>query len=629
MDDYGGASPAPYGGGRGGTIKLVCDICGAAEEYNPDDAEDGFFSCRQCSAVHTSTQATAADPEDFQNIGNMSFHRVSQSAKPRTPAPYKTPFHAPHAPAAPAFNGFDEPSEPRDFVSGDEAWRDPEELADRVRWRYVQGLQVILQRQLEVLVERYRVGALVCGVAGTVWVRWVATSKVFDEMWARKVFAEDEAAQRLKYSARRGEPIPQEVKLEPEDEVLLPKDRRRVEFIFQRSLRMMLPVYSTLSVCFLACHIAREAILPTDIYRWAMEGKLPYMAAFTEVDKLLGSSLKHCPLNPRQLFRPIRVIGTWQLEAAAGSVAEKIGLQLPSVNFYAIAQRYLNELSLPTERILPHACRIYEWVMPAELWLSSNPARPPTRVCVMAILIVSLRVLYNINGQGIWEEICEAGRNAGGSDPDANLPPSMKSNGNNSEEFGTRELLRTLADAYDKIDVAHDYSKDLHSYLKYCKDVVFPGIACSVEEEHLIEIFQDMYKGREGENPKERMEEMRTRNGANKRDRDGTFVDARCFSSSSGIQRIKSEMEDRGFCYMPPRKGIRSGGYLHYRRKTITGSLVCVGHADYYMLIRVFAKLAEVDVRIMHTSVLKLERRLAWIEQRIGKSLDALQNLPS
>jgi hypothetical protein len=33
------------------------------------------------------------------------------------------------------------------------------------------------------------------------------------------------------------------------------------------------------------------------------------------------------------------------------------------------------------------------------------------------------------------------------------------------------------------------------------------------------------------------------------------------------------------------------------------------------MLIRSFAKLAEVDIRIMHTSVLKLERRLAWIEE--------------
>jgi hypothetical protein len=31
----------------------------------------------------------------------------------------------------------------------------------------------------------------------------------------------------------------------------------------------------------------------------------------------------------------------------------------------------------------------------------------------------------------------------------------MKPNGDTSEEFGTRELLCTLADAYDKLDVAH------------------------------------------------------------------------------------------------------------------------------------------------------------------------------
>ena len=86
-------------------------------------------------------------------------------------------------------------------------------------------------------------------------------------------------------------------------------------------------------------------------------------------------------------------------------------------------------------------------------------------------------------------------------------------------------------------------------------------------------------------------------------------------------------MEDHGFCYMPPRKRLSSYAYVHYRRKTITGSLHCVGHADYYMLIRSFAKLAEVDVRIMHGSVLKLERRLACIEERIGRSLDALHNI--
>jgi hypothetical protein len=31
----------------------------------------------------------------------------------------------------------------------------------------------------------------------------------------------------------------------------------------------------------------------------------------------------------------------------------------------------------------------------------------------------------------------------------------MKPSGGTNEDFGTRELLSTLADAYDKIDVAH------------------------------------------------------------------------------------------------------------------------------------------------------------------------------
>ena len=54
--------------------------------------------------------------------------------------------------------------------------------------------------------ERHRVGALVCGVAGTVWVRWVAASKVFDDMWARQVIAEHDAAGREKRSGGGGEP---------------------------------------------------------------------------------------------------------------------------------------------------------------------------------------------------------------------------------------------------------------------------------------------------------------------------------------------------------------------------------------------------------------------------------------
>ncbi|TVU18925.1 hypothetical protein EJB05_35045, partial [Eragrostis curvula] len=638
----GGASPDNVGGGD---LHLICEFCGYADDYSPDDAESGFFSCRQCSALHA-TQATAADPHDFHATGNISVRRVAtqptQTPKPRTPAPFLTPHAAAAAaaatPAAPLFDDFDMPNGPRDFALGADASGGHEDLGARIRWRYVRGLQVILQRQLEVLVERFRVGALVCGVAGTIWVRWLAASKVFDEMWVHQVLADHEATKRHMPSCGEDDKKPLEVKLEWDDEILPQRrDRRKVEFSFLRSLRTLLPVYSTLAVSFLACHVAREAVLPTDIYKWAMEGKIPYMAAFTEVDKLLGRSMQECPLDARQLFRPVRVIGAWQLETAAGSIAERIGIRLPSVNFYGIALHCSKDLSLPLEKLIPHACRIYEWVMPAELWLSSNPARIPTRVCVMSILIVALRVLYNINGQGIWEKICEEGKNTSGFHSGANSPPFMKPGDDNCEEL--EELLRTVAASYDKINVGHDYSDDLQSYLKYCKEVIFTGITFSAEEDHLIEIFSDIYKGRENVHAKEEVksqsngvEEMTISSGVNKRFRDGTFIEASSLSSPlehDALQLIKSEMQDHGFHYMPPRKPRDSDGYLRYRRRKLMGGFVYVAHADYYMLLRAFAKLAEVDVRIMHTSVLKLERRLAFIEERIGRSLNTLKNLPS
>ncbi|KAF0910470.1 hypothetical protein E2562_002929 [Oryza meyeriana var. granulata] len=631
MADYGGGDSPDHYGGDGSSIHLVCEYCGHGAEYGPDDAEDGFFTCRQCSAIHTSTQHTATNPYDFPlAAGNVSVRRPTTQPTPTpkafTPKPFPTP-HGAGVGAAPAFDELGEPSEPRDFAPGTDAWDEPDSLAARVRWRYVRGLQVILQQQLEALVERHRVGSVVTGLAGTIWLRWVAASKVFDEMWVQNVVANAVAAESQKHSNCEDVQNTLDVKFELGANGR--KDRRRVEFLFLRSLRTMLPVYSTLAVCFLACHVARETVLPTDIYRWTMEAKLPYVAVFTEVDKLLGSSVNDCPLDSRQLFRPTRVLGAWQLEAAAGSIAQRIGLLLPSVNFYSIAQRFLKELSMPIEKILPHACRIYEWAMPAELWLSSNPARVPSRVCVIAILIVSLRVLYGINGQGIWENIAQT-ESADGSDPEASPPHSLKPDSSNNEEFDARELLCTLAASYDKIDVRHDYSKELHSYLKYCKEVIFTGITFSVEEEHLIDIFWDMYKGKEDENAKLCQEEMRTTNGVNKRCCDGTFAGDKCFSTPPGncaLQSIKSEMEENGFYYISPRKQLVSDGYLHYRRKALYGSLNYVVHADYYILIRAFAKLAEVDVRILHNGVLKLERRLAWIEERIGRSLNTLQSL--
>lgn len=42
-----------------------------------------------------------------------------------------------------------------------------------------------------------------------------------------------------------------------------------------------------------------------------------------------------------------------------------------------------------------------------------------------------------------------------------------------------------------------DYSKDLLSYLKYCKDVVFAGLTTSYEEDNFIEQLWNLYETKE------------------------------------------------------------------------------------------------------------------------------------
>ncbi|KAF5752908.1 TATA box-binding protein-associated factor RNA polymerase I subunit B [Tripterygium wilfordii] len=103
------------------------------------------------------------------------------------------------------------------------------------------------------------------------------------------------------------------------------------------------------------------------------------------------------------MFRPSQSLHAQKLESFAASIAQAIGMHLPSVNFRGIASRYIQQLSLSLEKMLPHACRIYEWSKPPELWLSENELRLPTRECVMSILVVAIRNLYNIHGFGAWE----------------------------------------------------------------------------------------------------------------------------------------------------------------------------------------------------------------------------------
>lgn len=100
--------------------------------------------------------------------------------------------------------------------------------------------------------------------------------------------------------------------------------------------------------------------------------------------------------------------------------------------------------------------------------------------------------------------------------------------------------------------------------------------------------------------------------------RDKTTAEA---SERKAIRRMKLDMEENNFCYIPPRVNTKRFDYLHYVRKKDEGALTYVAHADYYLLLRACAKAAQVEIRCMHIGVLSFERRLAWLENRIHHCL--------
>ncbi|KAG5584484.1 hypothetical protein H5410_044918 [Solanum commersonii] len=315
-----------------------------------------------------------------------------------------------------------------------------------------------------------------------------------------------------------------------------------------------------------------------------------------------------------------------KLESLAASIARKIGLALPSVNFHAIASRYLKHLSLPVEKILPQACQVYEWSMPPELYLSDNDSRLPSRVCVMSILIVTMRILYDLNG-GKWELIASCSNNL----------VSAVENGAGECGFNCNARGAVAEDDSADLDPHDKFSKDLHSYLPYCKDVVFTGLGPAYddhEEKKLREVFGTPIKaaGKASEDGKTNSHTCNNfhhsgfRHGCSSTPKESeNFRDDACkckMSRDDGdsnvtLRQLKADMKENRFVYIPPRKNVKKkDGYIRYARKK-DGAYFYAVHADYYILLRSCAKVAQVDVRTMHVGVLAFEKRLEMLERRI------------
>ncbi|KAH7833769.1 hypothetical protein Vadar_009546 [Vaccinium darrowii] len=637
-------------------LDLTCHACGY---LGPAAAEsDGFFYCPNCGSqaddiIHTAVadEDLLADPRPRRRrrpvikVEPLSFSQQSQFWKTLQCAEDNGGV------SVKVEEGVG-PTGPSDFGSG--YWRTvggSDDYYREIRLRYVMGVQMMVQMQCKALVEVFGVSPLVCGLAGTVWLRFVAVSRIFDDTGADDCIHESESEKqglsddckpRAKYSA------------EPHN-----RGAQRAVTMY-RSLSKKIPLSHSLAISLLVCHLAREAVLPTDIIKWSLEGKLPYFAAFGEIEKHIGPPSSACPLSSSFLFKPSGTIPLHKLESQAASIAQTIGLELPPVNLYAIASRYLSKLSLPVGKILPSVCQIHEWSWPPQLWLSANEFRLPTRVEPTSNGDVRDDAKQGFSCSVLGELVVDSSRKSSHERFDADAA----------------KLLCNLEARYDELDEGYEYSKDLPTYLQYCKDVVFSGLKSSVEdfeEANIIEELWNYYQDHKDSGPSDDQEvgcnggpnQKRSRddvmslidktkkrrdynpNSSPSTDLETTHDDDRSKQSirldgcslsvkdpppvrhmssetrkDDAIMRMKSNMEENRFCYIPPRVNVKRLDYLHYARKKDQGAYTYAVHADYYILLRSCARVAQVDIRVMHAGVLSFERRLGWFEKRIDHCLN-------
>ncbi|KAI3987106.1 hypothetical protein MKX01_036896, partial [Papaver californicum] len=420
----------------------ICE-CGCTEF---EDGADGYFYCGQCQTQVQDMRDTAMGDEAD------AYGRKRTKSSRRHPAQYQVQ-------ASQFWRVLCVPGDNSYTIVPLAKLITLEDYANWVRTTYVMGIQLMIESQCQVMVEEFGVSPLI------LWLVWcsldcfVTAFRVFGESWAMQMVEDSE--RQIKGNVRFCLPRSHD-KDEPHNSA-----GERLVIIWLNSLQKTIPLTISLSICFLACHIAREPILPTDIVNWSLEEKLPYLNAFIKIREMFAEPSRRCPLSADLMFRPFRVVDSRVLESQAGSIAGCIGLELPPTRFFR------------------NASMIFDWSMPPDLWLSPNRYIIPSRVCVMSIIMVAVRILYNINGYGKWKEkYCNAAALSSSTrrgKRKARAPKEPKKKTVRGSLYfqncksDSAELLGSLEMTYEKIREAWESSVNLSSYLELCKDVVFAG----------------------------------------------------------------------------------------------------------------------------------------------------------
>ncbi|KAH8936000.1 hypothetical protein BDL97_17G060800 [Sphagnum fallax] len=382
-----------------------------------------------------------------------------------------------------------------------------DKLSSKIRSVYVEGMQILLQLQCEALVQKFGVNPLVCGIAGPVWMRFVASTCVFEKGWANEVLLVAEA-RALKPRKSRQSGISERTEDKEFKRKRKLKKRHLVEpwttygesarHVWLKNLKGRIPLRATLAILFLVCHIARESILPTDLTKWALDGSLPYIAAHTEISKRLEwPAQQPLPLTSKLMFKPQNITSARVIEYLASLIADRIKIELPPVNFHAIASRFLKELDLPVQKLGFYVCRLFEWYPISGLWLSSQESCFPTRVYVMAMLVVTFKIVYKLDGRDSEKTKSTLQRFKGLKGTVAsssNEGSNMRDLQENDCAWDSKEFVAKLENQVCDDHECTDDQEELMAYLKYCRDVIFAGERLTTDEEQLRDYFWELYK---------------------------------------------------------------------------------------------------------------------------------------
>ncbi|CAI9266301.1 unnamed protein product [Lactuca saligna] len=492
-------------------LGLECQVCGFV---GLDDGSDGFFYCQRCGSQADGIRDTAVDDDEMlltkENVGGIVQRRVAM-VKPEPLSQSQPPSQFWETLRTQENDDDDDdgvgPTEPIDFGRGPRTLS-YEDYYSEIRMRYVMGVQIMIELQVKALVEKFNVCPIIVDMVEPIWLRFVASTKLFSDDWADEVINESES------------------QVQGETEAVAPNAKHKSEphnILGKRSV--MIWYRSTITLYF----YSEAGIISC------------FNCSFHWIGITSGQLLWSCCL-----------------ESLAASIAHSIGKWEKGL----------------VKRKDGKESKILDKTAESESESESE--------CKMSSLSNNL----------VSESY------------DKRLPKQSN--------LDATEILLLLESKYSQlIDKSDQIIEDLWNY--YHKE----------EEDH-------------------KPSSPSSNCGSHKRPFDFTETNMKKLKKSKdenddkisnetqkekAIRRMISNMEEKRFCYIPPRTKIkRPDDYLHYTRKKDDGNYTYASHVDYYILLRSCARVGRLDVRVMHGAVLSFERRLAWLEKNIDQ---CVKEMPS